>query len=346
MISDESDKIWKHQIMLSLGVDNSLPTGRASDLVPDISKLKSLLNAEGRNLNVDACRDRCGTTALGVAAWKGLENATLLLLESGASVHAQNLDGATSLSMAIHGGSAPTLALMLEAVRTVKGQTQLDLPTANAIEEAYADAQAVASVEVLRVFEAWRQRKDNTYLNTARDLIQQNGVLREKGQHPTRPSRRGARKQREAASAAATTDTVETPSPSLCSSSTSSSRGDKMHRDTLTQEWLDQTLERLLFQRLSHLHSEIASLSQRIESLELFLSPQELRDFRDYRDPRNSRTSKHGTPLFGWLRGGRPVERSTNMPMMRHVADGSAPKIIPSAASDSSDSGRGPHVRV
>ena len=118
------------KILRSIGIDPSAPAS-AAPLPCNLQTLAGLL--AGSQVNLEAVRDRNGTTALGVAAYLGRTEAMKLLLEHGADPAAENLDGASCLSMAVFGKSAEAVAMLL-----VYGGDDLET----------ADATADARVEI------------------------------------------------------------------------------------------------------------------------------------------------------------------------------------------------------
>ena len=99
-----------HDVLRAIGTDPASPASSAP-LPCDLQALARLLSEN--NLNLEAVRDRNGTTALGVAAFLGRIAAMKLLLEHGANPAAENLDGASCLSMAVFGKSAEAVAMLL-----------------------------------------------------------------------------------------------------------------------------------------------------------------------------------------------------------------------------------------
>ena len=142
-------------LLRAVGIDISAPPAQQRQpLDLDLDAMRRLL--PGLRRRVDACRDRQGTTALGVAAYYGRVEAMVLLLEHGADVGAENLDGSTPLSMACFGKSAMAMALLL-----VYGGYDID-PT-----DALSDAHAIGADEVVALLEAWDDGSPHPLLEEA-----------------------------------------------------------------------------------------------------------------------------------------------------------------------------------
>lgn len=128
-------------LLRAIGIDPAAPAS-AAELPCDLEALTRLLSEH--QINLEAVRDRNGTTALGVAAYLGRIEAMKLLLEHGANPAAENLDGASCLSMAVFGKKADAVAMLL-----VYGGD--DLETADAT----ADARVVSDTTVIEVLNQW-----------------------------------------------------------------------------------------------------------------------------------------------------------------------------------------------
>lgn len=146
-------------LMRAVGIDPSGNPARqstGSELPLDVGTMKKLL---ATGLKPDACRDRAGTTALGVAAFLGRPEAMKVLLEYGADIEAENLDGASPLSMAVFGRSADALAMCL-----VYGAEDLH---EDVIAEARGTASSMGAHECLEVFDAWDDGEETPEIQAA-----------------------------------------------------------------------------------------------------------------------------------------------------------------------------------
>ena len=121
--------------MIAIGTDPHKKDGPVLPL--DLATIHRILEEGG--VNPDRCRDRSGTSALGVAAYLGRTQAMMLLLEYGADVDAENLDGASPLSMAVFGKSPAAVALMLACGADA--------------EAAWSDAQSLNERDCIKIFE-------------------------------------------------------------------------------------------------------------------------------------------------------------------------------------------------
>lgn len=139
--------------MRALGVDIDKKNGPTLPL--DLATIRSLLD-EG--INPDRCRDRSGNAALGMAAYLGRTDAMLMLLEYGADVDSENLDGTSALSMAVFGKSAAAVALLLAF--NAESDT------------AWSDAQSMSEKECLRVFDYWSQERAHPLLTRAYQMAE------------------------------------------------------------------------------------------------------------------------------------------------------------------------------
>ena len=102
----------EQMLMRAVGINPAGNPARQSEssLPLDLDAMAKLLSS---GVKPDACRDRSGTTALGVAAFLGRIEAMKLLLEHGANVEAENLDGARPLHFCLK--QPATAALLLAA---------------------------------------------------------------------------------------------------------------------------------------------------------------------------------------------------------------------------------------
>lgn len=121
--------------------------------------MKTILGVPPLQNHADRCRDRVGTTALGVAAHKGFTEAMQQLLENGADVEAENLDGATPLDMACFGGSAKAAAILL-----VFGSEELEL------ESALTAASTSKATAVTAVLQAYIDGDEHELLDEADEM--------------------------------------------------------------------------------------------------------------------------------------------------------------------------------
>ena len=112
----------------------------------NVEVMRELLQGPALKNRADRARDRKGTTALGVAAYHGKIHAMQLLLEFGADADAENLDGATPLSMAAFGKQADAAALLC-----VYCGDDLD------IDSAIGDAGSTGAKQVVEVLEAYAE---------------------------------------------------------------------------------------------------------------------------------------------------------------------------------------------
>ena len=124
----------ERDLLIAIGADPHQKDGPVLPL--DLATIQRLL-MEG--VNPDRCRDRSGTSALGVAAYLGRTQAMMLLLEYGADVDAENLDGASPLSMAVFGKSPAAVALLLACGADA--------------EAAWSDAQSLNERDCIKIFE-------------------------------------------------------------------------------------------------------------------------------------------------------------------------------------------------
>ena len=124
----------ERDLLIAIGADPHQKDGPVLPL--DLATIQRLLE-EG--VNPDRCRDRSGTSALGVAAYLGRTQAMMLLLEYGADVDAENLDGASPLSMAVFGKSPAAVALLLACEADA--------------EAAWSDAQSLNERDCIKIFE-------------------------------------------------------------------------------------------------------------------------------------------------------------------------------------------------
>jgi hypothetical protein len=138
-----------------VGVDPFASRSKGQAPLPlDLEAMRLLLSRPG--LKADGCRDRQGTTLLGVAAFLGRVEAMQLLLEHGANVGAENLDGSTPLSMACFGKSAAAAAVLL-----VYGGDDVETS------DAATDAHATGAVDVISVLEAWEEGEPHPLITMA-----------------------------------------------------------------------------------------------------------------------------------------------------------------------------------
>lgn len=163
-----------HDVLRAIGTDPASPASSAP-LPCDLQALARLLSEN--NLNLEAVRDRNGTTALGVAAFLGRIAAMKLLLEHGANPAAENLDGASCLSMAVFGKSAEAVAMLL-----VYGGD--DLETADAT----ADARVVNDRATIEVLNEWHSDKEITHplLSRAADMFDESEPIMIKANEASR----------------------------------------------------------------------------------------------------------------------------------------------------------------
>ena len=149
-----------HALLRAVGVDPfAKPSQQAAPLPLDLGAMRKLLATPG--IKADGCRDRQGTTLLGVAAFLGRVEAMVLLLEHGANVEAANLDGSTPLTMASFGKSAPAAAVLL-----AYGGDDLDMS------DALSDAHATGASEVVAVLNAWEDGEDHPLITWAEKLYE------------------------------------------------------------------------------------------------------------------------------------------------------------------------------
>ena len=104
------------------------------------------------------CRDNTGTSPLAHAAWVGHEELIALLIERGADLDAENLDGATPLHYTVYNNQPRAAALLLTC----------GAEPATALE----DTAAVAKPEVLAVLRAAQAGKVHPLLVAARRKAQ------------------------------------------------------------------------------------------------------------------------------------------------------------------------------
>jgi len=144
-----------HALLRAVGVDPFASRSKGQAPLPlDLEAMRLLLSRPG--LKADGCRDRQGTTLLGVAAFLGRVEAMQLLLEHGANVGAENLDGSTPLSMACFGKSAAAAAVLL-----VYGGDDVETS------DAATDAHATGAVDVISVLEAWEEGEPHPLITMA-----------------------------------------------------------------------------------------------------------------------------------------------------------------------------------
>ena len=135
----------ERDLLIAIGADPHQKDGPVLPL--DLATIQRLLE-EG--VNPDRCRDRSGTSALGVAAYLGRTQAMMLLLEYGADVDAENLDGASPLSMAVFGKSPAAVALLLACEADA--------------EAARSDAQSLNERDCIKIFECWAYERPHELL--------------------------------------------------------------------------------------------------------------------------------------------------------------------------------------
>lgn len=151
----------EQMLMRAVGINPAGNPARQSDtsLPLDLDAMAKLLSS---GVRPDACRDRSGTTALGVAAYLGRVDAMKLLLEYGADVEAENLDGAGPLTMAVFGKSAGAVAMCL-----VYGGEEIDEET---IAEARSNASQWGAQECIDVIDAWNDHEEMPELEDAEEM--------------------------------------------------------------------------------------------------------------------------------------------------------------------------------
>jgi len=135
----------ERDLLIAIGADPHQKDGPVLPL--DLATIQRLLE-EG--VNPDRCRDRSGTSALGVAAYLGRTQAMMLLLEYGADLDAENLDGASPLSMAVFGKSPAAVALLLACEADA--------------EAARSDAQSLNERDCIKIFECWAYERPHELL--------------------------------------------------------------------------------------------------------------------------------------------------------------------------------------
>ena len=156
VVEEEDHEPPEVQLLRAVGVD--IMAKQRTPLPLDLNAMRRVLpRLRGR---VDSARDRQGTTALGIAAYLGRTEAMQLLLENGANIDAENVDGTSPLSMACFGKSAAAAAVLL-----VYGGYDAEDP-----HEALADAHAVGATEVVALFEAWEDGSRNELLARAQAM--------------------------------------------------------------------------------------------------------------------------------------------------------------------------------
>ena len=153
----EDSQADRHLMLRAIGINPDAPRSDSSVGKTNLDKIKQLIAA---GLRVDGCRDRHGSTALGVAAQLGKTDAMKLLIEGGANLEAVNLDDATPLSLAVFGKQAAAVAMLL-----VYGND-------DGIEygEALNDARATGARDVLAVFDAWEEGERHPLIEKAEGL--------------------------------------------------------------------------------------------------------------------------------------------------------------------------------
>ena len=132
---------------------------RAMGPPADLAAMRAALETSALKNRVDRARDKSGTTALGIASHFGQLEAMQLLLEHGADADAENLDGATPLSLACFGKHADAAAVLC-----VFAGEDLD------IEEAITDAISSGATEVAAVLHAFCDDEDHPLLARARAM--------------------------------------------------------------------------------------------------------------------------------------------------------------------------------
>lgn len=160
-VADDVNKKLAKEVMNCIGVNGTRDTrSKHVEIKVDIQKLRTLLS---KGVSPDACRDQMGTTALGVAAYHNLHDAVATLLAMGGRAHAENLDGATPLSMAAHGKAAHTMALILQTIEPYDASSD----GAAVVDEALTDASATGATDVASVIDAWRTGSSHVLLEWA-----------------------------------------------------------------------------------------------------------------------------------------------------------------------------------
>jgi hypothetical protein len=150
----------ERDLLIAIGADPHQKDGPVLPL--DLATIQRLLE-EG--VNPDRCRDRSGTSALGVAAYLGRTQAMMLLLEYGADVDAENLDGASPLSMAVFGKSPAAVALLLACEADA--------------EAAWSDALSLNERDCIKIFECCAYERPHELLVKACEHAETINVMRD-----------------------------------------------------------------------------------------------------------------------------------------------------------------------
>lgn len=157
----------RNALLLAIGINPVAPRSNTALSPVNLAEMHRLIE-EG--VKVDGCRDRHGSTALGVAASLGRCEAMQVLLEAGADVEAVNLDDASPLSLAVFGRSAAAVAMLL-----VYGGDSLDYS------EALSDARATGAKAVISVFDAWEDDDSHPLIDAAHAMYAQSEpILKER----------------------------------------------------------------------------------------------------------------------------------------------------------------------
>jgi hypothetical protein len=263
----------RKELLKTLGVDVNAPASR--QLAYGTSNLPELRRLLTQGVVPDACRDRTGTTALGIAAFRGLFNEALFLIAHGAKVNAENVDGATPMSMAVYGGSPSVMALMLQSLGDAPSEE-----LRSTVEEACADARAVAQEGVLAVLDAWNDKTTHSELENARSMLVAAAVTTTTGQvTPPKRSRLSQRSQTGRASQSASSRST--------SSADSIATSLELRLDVLEERFtaMDETMRRIEHQILA-----VCSDRPRRTNVFSFMG----RASRGSRTSRTSRSSQNG----------------------------------------------------
>lgn len=151
--TDVDTQANRHRLLRAIGINPVALRSATATLQLHLPEIEQLI---ATGIKVDGCRDRYGSTALGIAAQLGRVPAMKLLLEAGASIEAANLDEATPLSLAVFGRSAAAVAMLL-----VYGGEHIEYG------EAMSDARATGAKDVIAIFEAWEEGESHPLLEEA-----------------------------------------------------------------------------------------------------------------------------------------------------------------------------------
>lgn len=143
-----------YSLLRAIGVDINAPSN-ASPLPLNLPEITRVLE---NGTKPDAARDRNGSSALGVAAYLGRIEAMKVLMEYGADLESENLDGTAPLAMAVFGKQPAAVAMLL----VYGGEMEY--------QDAWNDAKASGNPVVLSVFDAWDNDVEHPLLTKAEQL--------------------------------------------------------------------------------------------------------------------------------------------------------------------------------